>query len=292
MRIINRFQSRVSELPGAVTRARTVRAGQISPSIYTPDMAFEHANVQPGGDPVDALAFAYQFAAQSVMSDDADPMRAPSLGRLYSGSVVREAAVRCGVGALGATETETETVNRCRATFAQTPPEYIDAMTAFVVAVVVRTPGALKERIASLFGSDVYDCLLAVAKADVAAQSPAQNEAFSAQVEPFLAWLYEHAGFKKAADKTYVQDGATRWGWGVVIVMVLWAGSVARHAGDTKKAKVLIERGLQMEDKHQWTPNWKQEWDALIAPWYENPVYLGVGGVAVLAGVWWLSGRK
>lgn len=306
MRLIRTYNSRLIDLPGEVPHARTVRAGVPTGPIFEADPGFLQAGqFDAHPDAVRELTLQYQFAASRVMADHADPAGAgPSLHGLRSGSAMREvryveerelsvSGMR-GVRGLGAAaDEEAAKVNRCRANFAQTPPQYLDAMTAFVIAAVVRTPTALAERIDSLFGKDTYDCLLAVAKADAAARPAAETKALQAELEQqFLPWLFGKAGVTVQPGRTNLQEATSRWGWGALIVFLLWYSTVLRNNGDRKKVNSVIERGLKMEDAHEWTFGWKASWDKLSAPWYEDPVYLGVGGLAFLTGVWWFAGRK
>src|SRR5574338_590453 len=257
MRPISLYNTRLNELPGMVARSsmREVDAGVVSPSIFTPNTSFERAYYQSGQDAVQALAFTYEYLASQALAEDAAPMGMPSLGRLTSGSAVREVAfdgtsrrVR-GFGALP--EDQVERANVCRTKFSQIPPEYIDAFTAFVISALIRTPGAMQERVAALFGQDISDCLLSIASADIKAQSQAESDARGKQAEPFLQWLYGKAQLSPPpAGKTYVQDAGSRWGWGVLIVIALWLSLLSRYNGDTKKVNAIIVRGLEMEDKH------------------------------------------
>lgn len=307
MRLLNLYNTRLNRLPGLVNDSsmRTVDPSESSAPFFAPNMDFEGAYLQSGGDPVDDMAYAYQYAAEQAMSEYADPASMPSLGRLYSGAMVREASLGgrrkrphvwgvhgTGLGSAASDKAALNKLNQCRAQLAQTPPEYIDAMVAFVIAAIIRTPTALAQRVVSLFGKDAYDCLFAVAQADTAALSTAEKAAHSEQLESVVQWLYGKAGLPAPKKGTFLKDASKRFGSGALIALTLWSGAMVRHNGDTKKVNAMIEHGLRMEDKHQWNANWKASWDKLIAPWYENPVYLGVGGVAVLAGVWWLSGRK
>lgn len=213
--------------------------------------------------------FAQQYGVHDLQRQAVDARTLPISGSMLRGVVALS-------GPTGRSSALGDAASDCRAQLAQMAPTYVDAVTVFVIVSALKTPKDARARRESLFGAQLTSCITK------AVQIPSQDAAkqLSDQVAAFVASLPTKYGIDP---KSLGFEGLT--------VSYAYITLLLRHAGDAAAVDSLIHKGMEIEERNAWGPNWKSAWDKAVAPWYEKPIVLFGLSAAVIAGAYWVSRR-